>query len=164
LALDAAGGWLYFQALCGRTLYRVPTAALRDTALAAAELAARVLRHADSIVADGLLFAPEGIYATALEENAIRLLDSRGRWRTVAADPRLRWPDSLAMGPDGDLWVTVSQIHLGPQPPAPHGLYRLVRASAGAAPRDKGQIEGKAGKPRGHGRRTEVDKVHGLRR
>ena len=34
---------------------------------------------------------------------------------TIADDERLAWPDSLAISPGGELYVTASQIHLSPR-------------------------------------------------
>ena len=70
IALDSDGGWLYYQALTGRTLYRVPTAALVDDALDADALAGTVERFADSGVSDGLLFGPGGVYVSSIEDGS----------------------------------------------------------------------------------------------
>ncbi|HUV36761.1 MAG TPA: L-dopachrome tautomerase-related protein [Patescibacteria group bacterium] len=128
IALDAAGGWLYFQALTSRTLYRVPTAALRDGTLGTDELAGKVERFAVSGVSDGLLFTPGGIYVSALEEGGIRIVESDGTVRTVVKDPRIIWPDSFARGPGGCVYFTTAQIHLGPDPPTP---YRILAFRTG---------------------------------
>jgi sugar lactone lactonase YvrE len=125
IALDRANGWLYYQALTGRTLYRVPTAALRDPDLSAQDLAARVEKFAASGVADGLLFADGAVYVSALEEGAIKRVDAQGKVHLVVADERILRPDSFARGPDGRIWFTTSQLHLGPHPPAPYRVFRL---------------------------------------
>ncbi|UCE03328.1 MAG: hypothetical protein JSW67_03830 [Candidatus Latescibacterota bacterium] len=126
VALDADGGWLYYQALTGRTLYRVPTAALRDTSLGADGLAAKVERFAKSGVSDGLLFAPEGIYVSALEEGSIKRVSLEGAVETVIQDDRIVWPDSFARGSDGSVWFTTAQIHLGPKPSSPYRILKIV--------------------------------------
>ncbi len=125
IALDAVEGCLYFQALTGRTLYRVPTAALRDESLSSEHLAASVERFAGSGVSDGLLFSHGGIYVSALEEGSIKVVDDRGAVRTVVKDPRIIWPDSFAEGPDGCIYFTTSQIHLGPNPPTPYRIFKI---------------------------------------
>jgi sugar lactone lactonase YvrE len=125
IALDSAEGCLYFQALTGRTLYRVPTAVLRDESLDLEHLAASVERFAESGVSDGLLFGPGGIYVSALEEGSIKIVDSEGAVRTVVKDPRIIWPDSFAKGADGCIYFTTSQIHLGPSPPTPYRILKI---------------------------------------
>ncbi len=111
IALSADGDYLYWQALTGRTLYRIATSALVDAALPAADLAARVERVGENGVSDGLLMDARGrIYITALEENAIKRREADGQVTTVLRDRRLRWPDTLAEGPDGSIYVTTSRI------------------------------------------------------
>jgi sugar lactone lactonase YvrE len=126
IALDLVDGWLYYQALTGRTLYRIPTSALRDESLDAAAVADKVERFAVSGVSDGLLFGPGGIYISALEEGAIKIVDSSGRVNTVVRDDRILWPDSFALAPDGSVWFTTSQIHLGPNPTEPYRILRIL--------------------------------------
>ena len=108
IALDAEGRWLYWQALVGRTLYRVPTAALLDPA---ADAGAQVERVATTFVADGLWMNKRGeLFITDPAANAVRVRAPDGTMRVVAQDPRLRWPDSLAEGADGSIFVTASHI------------------------------------------------------
>ena len=125
VALDQNGGWLYYQALTGKTMYRVTAAALRDDSLSADELASKVERFAESGVSDGLLFGPGGVYVSALEENSIKLVNADGEVTRLATDPRLLWPDSFSPGSDGSIWFTTSQIHLGPNPPSPYRIFKL---------------------------------------
>jgi sugar lactone lactonase YvrE len=129
IALDENDGWLYYQALTGRTLYRIPAKALRETLrdepFDPVKLGERVKVVAKSGVSDGLLYTKRGILVSALEENAIKRVDSKGRVETVIWDPRISWPDSFAEGPDGSLWFTTSQIHLGPNPPTPYRIFRI---------------------------------------
>jgi sugar lactone lactonase YvrE len=130
IALDENDGWLYYQALTGRTMYRIPAKALRETLrddepFDPVKLGEKVRKVAESGVSDGLFYTKRGILVSALEENAIKRVDSKGRVETVIWDPRISWPDSFAEGPDGSLWFTTSQIHLGPNPPTPYRIYRI---------------------------------------
>ena len=54
------------------------------------------------------------LYVTAPEENAVKVRDDRRRSEepptTLVQDDRLRWPDTLAEGPDGSIYVTTSRI------------------------------------------------------
>ncbi len=126
IAYDRTRDLVYFQALTGRTLYRISGAALRDPALDDAALAERVETVAASGPSDGLLWdGADGIFISAIEDDAIK------RWRpegveAVVSDPRIAWPDSFARGPDGSLYVTTSQIHRGPNPAEPYRLLRIT--------------------------------------
>ena len=88
IALSPDRAYLYYQALTGRTMYRVPTEALTDPELATADLAGRVETVGRTGAADGLIFGRDGmLYISALKENAIRRLDPMtGRTEIVAAD------------------------------------------------------------------------------
>jgi len=113
IALSPDGRTLYWQALTGTTLYSVPTAALDDPTLAPGALAARVARVGVNGVADGLLISkvsnPGRMYVTQPELNAVKVR-AGNRLSILVRDPRLRWPDTFAEGPDGSVYVTTSHI------------------------------------------------------
>ena len=113
IAMSRDGTYLYWQAIKGRTLYRIPTAALAATLSdpqALASLPGRVETVGENGPADGLLMASDDrLYITAIEDNAVKLRDARGL-RLLIQDARLRWPDTMAEGPDGALYVTTSRI------------------------------------------------------
>ncbi|MEM7682149.1 MAG: L-dopachrome tautomerase-related protein [Planctomycetota bacterium] len=115
IELSPDGQWLYYHALTGRTLYRIPTEQVRNAQLNDVDRAATVenLGSTGSAI-DGMFMDPSGdLYMTAIERDAIlvRRADS-GRIETFVADERLRWPDSLALAPDGYLYFTTSMRHL----------------------------------------------------
>lgn len=112
IALSPDGATLYWQAIKGRTLYSVPTAALTDASLSAQQLAGRVLVAGENGPADGLLIGRDGkMYVTAPEENAVKVRSSvTDPLRMLVQDARLRWPDTLSEAPDGSVYVTSSRI------------------------------------------------------
>jgi sugar lactone lactonase YvrE len=129
LALDPAGEYLYYQALTGHSLYRIATQWLRDRDLSGVELTEKVELVAASGAADGIAFAPDGnLYLSALEHDAIRRLTPEREVETVVEDPLLAWPDSFAIGPEGWIYVTTSQIHLGPARKDPYRIFRFKPA------------------------------------
>lgn len=112
IALDERGRYLYWHALTGRTLYRIDTRVLSDWDRTRAEIRDAVEPVATTVVSDGLEIDDRGrILHTAIELDAIVAYDpSNGRLEKVAQDPRLSWPDSIAVADDGDLFVTTSRI------------------------------------------------------
>ena len=111
IALDRQGRFLYWQALTGKTLYRLPTNILTNPTVAPARLAAAVTKVGTTNVADGLWMDAKGnIWVTSPEDDSLKLRAPDGTMRTVVQDKRLRWPDSLAEGPDGSIYVTSSHI------------------------------------------------------
>ena len=137
ISLDAEGKWLYFQALTGRTLYRVPAASLADPAVTDEALAAQVEKVAATFAADGLLSDLKGnLFVTDLEHDSVRVRRPDATFATVIQDPRLSWPDSLALDPAGRLYITASQIHRMPgfnggadKREKPFRLFRTVTAA-----------------------------------
>lgn len=113
--LDRRGGWLYYHALTGGTLYRVRVEALDDATLDGAKLAAAVEPLGQTGAADGLRMDSAGrLYITAIEQDAVLSYQPDGTLQTVVQDSRLRWPDSLDIheAPGGrQLYVTASRIH-----------------------------------------------------
>lgn len=117
MALDREGGWLYYKALTGHTLYRVKLEDLEAATRGAnVNLANRVERVGQVPASDGLAFHDGKIYITAIEQDAVVRYDPvQKTTELVAKDKRLKWPDSFAFGPDGTMYVTTSQIHLTPR-------------------------------------------------
>jgi hypothetical protein len=127
IAYDWINDRVYFQALTSRTLYRITGAALRDESLDDAVLGAKVEKVAESGPSDGLLWdTRDGVFISAIEDDAVKHWSPEGGLQTVVADPLIAWPDSFAMGPDGALYLTTSQIHRGPNPPEPYRILRIT--------------------------------------
>ena len=118
---------MYYQALTGRTLYRVPTAALADPELPPSDLAGSVETVGQTGAADGLIFGADGrLYISALEENAIRRLDPlTGGTEIVVAGDLIRWPDTFTRDADGRILFTTAQIHLGRDVTEPYRIFRI---------------------------------------
>lgn len=141
IALSADGEWLYYGPLTGGTIWRVPTAALRDPALDDEAVAAKVERWGPKPTTDGGVMAPDGtLYLTAPELDGIAVLRPDRSLSLLVQDRELlAWPDGLALSPDGQwLYVSCSELHhvIGEDLddlPA-HRPYRLLRVRVGPAP------------------------------
>ncbi|WP_198670753.1 L-dopachrome tautomerase-related protein [Oceanicella sp. SM1341] len=139
IAISADGATLYYCALSSRHLYAVPTALLRDPSVSEAEVQAAVRDLGLKGPSDGLSEDDAGnIYAGDYERNAIARRAPDGTWETLAEDPRLLWPDTMSVGPDGWLYVTANQLH---RQAGFHGgtderrqPYELLRIRIGAGP------------------------------
>ncbi|WP_375458020.1 L-dopachrome tautomerase-related protein [uncultured Enterovirga sp.] len=111
IALSRDGEMLFWQAISSRTLYSIPTAALRDDKLQNPDLEAQVKKAGTTVPADGFWMSSKGtFFVTSPEDNSVKIRQAESRLVTVAQDPKLRWPDSLAEGPDGAIYVTASHI------------------------------------------------------
>jgi sugar lactone lactonase YvrE len=117
IALDTKNGYLYYHALTGHTLYRIKTSYLTDGNLSKSDLESKIENVAQTPAPDGMLEAPDGsVYLTDIEDSAIvRWNAGSGKIQPVIADKRLLWPDTLSWGPNGDLYVTASQIENMPR-------------------------------------------------
>jgi sugar lactone lactonase YvrE len=133
IELSGDGKYLYWQAIKGDELYRIPTAALQGE-----DIEGQVEPYGTNGVNDGLLIArgTDLMYLTSVQDDAIKVRDlSEGPSapvRIVVQDERLRWPDTFGQGPDGTIYVTTSHIQdsafFKPEAPAalPTQLWKVV--------------------------------------
>ncbi len=118
-------GFVYYQALSGRTLYRISQDMLErgESEEARAEAVETLAEVGPS---DGLIAGPDGsIYLSSLEQNAVRVYRPDGTIETIAQDELIAWPDSFSWAPNGDLLVTTSRIHQGAEPKGKYGVLRI---------------------------------------
>ena len=113
IALNPQRTHLYWHALTRRSLFRIPTDALLNESLTAAQVTAQVQRVATTEPSDGMIFDPAGnLYISAIQQNALIRISPPGAQERMVQDPLLKWPDTFALGPDGQLYVTSSQLHI----------------------------------------------------
>lgn len=116
IAISSDGERLYYCPLSSRHLYSVSVEALIDRAQSDEQVAATVQDHGEKGASDGLESDAQGrVYLTEYEHNAILRGQPGGPYETIAHDPRLMWPDTLSVGPEGWLYVTANQLHRQPQ-------------------------------------------------
>ncbi len=126
IAYDPGADMVYYQALTGRTMYRIPGASLRQFQLSEDSVASTVETVGQTGASDGLIFGPDGkIYISALEHDAIFRTTPDGEVETVVQSKAIAWPDSFSFGPSGQLYFTTARIHEGAAPKEPYGIYRI---------------------------------------
>lgn len=115
IAISPDGKTLYYCPLTSRHLYSVSVDALADRTRSDAEVAATVKDLGEKGGAsDGLESDGEGrVYLSDYEHNAIRRRTAAGEIQTLVHDPRVLWPDTLALASDGYLYFTANQIERG---------------------------------------------------
>ena len=113
IVVDPANEWVYYGSVHGTSVFRVRSADLLDLSLPREELHARVERYGEKPPCDGISMDAAGnVYVTDLENNAVGVTAPDGSYRIlVSDDEHLAWPDGFSFGPDGLLYVAVSQLH-----------------------------------------------------
>ena len=128
--------WLYFAALSGSGLFRIPLSDLTNAATPDSQLAAHIERYSEKPLSDGLSIDTAGnVYVTDIEHGAIFRVADDLEPRTLLGSKQIRWPDALSFGPDGWLYVADSALydvilqsrnHIRDQ-----GPYKIFRFQAG---------------------------------
>jgi sugar lactone lactonase YvrE len=116
ITIDPRSDWVYYAASQGTDLWRVRAADLVDATLTDAQLAARIERYGTRPVCDGITIDGAGnVYITDITGFAVGVVDPAGEYRVLYRDEqRLSWPDGMAFGPDGYIYVVANQLHLSP--------------------------------------------------
>jgi sugar lactone lactonase YvrE len=112
IALSSDGATLFYSPLSSRHLFSVPTKLLLDDTANDVALNAAVRDLGEKGASDGMEMDDKGrLYAGDYEHNSIHQRQPDGQWKTIASDPRMLWPDTLSVGPDGYLYFTANQLH-----------------------------------------------------
>ena len=113
ITIDDEHAWVYFGAMHGDDLWRVPAKDLANPKLTLEELVALVERFGDKPVSDGISMDSDGnVYITDVEKNAIGVTSPDGTYRVYAQnDYLLSWPDGISAGPHRWMYATVNQLH-----------------------------------------------------
>ena len=116
IAISNDGKTLYYCPLTSRHLYSVPTDALLNEAMPDSAVGRLVKDLGEKGASDGLESDAQGrIYATNTEQNAILRRNVDGSFETLVSDPRVLWPDTLALATDGHLYFTANQLDRQPR-------------------------------------------------
>ncbi len=114
IALSGDKKTLYWTNLTGNTLYAIETALLRDFSRSEDMLQASV-RVVTSLPSntDGMTADRDGnLYMTGLTLNGLMHRDAEtGDVSRLAYDKTMVWPDTLAWGPNGDLYIATNNLH-----------------------------------------------------
>jgi sugar lactone lactonase YvrE len=114
IALSGDKKTLYWTNLTGNRLLALPTALLRNFKTSeqalnkAVKVVATLPSNTDGMTSD----RANNLIMTALTLNGLMLRDAKGgkvnKWIEL---PNAEWPDTLAWGPDGDLYVVTNHLH-----------------------------------------------------
>ncbi|MBU5926204.1 L-dopachrome tautomerase-related protein [Enterobacter sichuanensis] len=114
IALSPDAGTLYWTVTTGTRAYAVPTAILRQPASTNAQIAEQI-RDLGSVGGntDGLVTDEKGnLYITDVTRNGIVRYDPETHSMSlVAANEEVRWPDTPAIRPNGELIFTSSRLN-----------------------------------------------------
>lgn len=113
IALSGDKQTLYWTNLTGDKLYSVPTTLLRNFTTPEATIRAAVKQQQIPSNTDGLTADRAGnLYLTALTMNGVLKRDAAGNVSTLFQSNEISWPDTLAWGPDGSLYMVSNHLHL----------------------------------------------------
>lgn len=142
IALSGDKKTLYWTNLTGQRLLALPTALIRDFSKTeeqvkqAVQVVATLPSNTDGMTAD----RANNLYMTALGKNGIMKRDAKtGTITMLASSDEISWPDTLAWGPGGALYLVSNHLHLWvdgdmdfDRPKVPN--FRIYRLRLGATP------------------------------
>ena len=111
IALSPVDNKLYYHALTGYSLYRVPAEALETDLRDETKLVKQVEKVGTTPAPDGMIFDKEGnLYMADLERNAVSYRTPNGDIKILIQDERIKWPDTFTMDGDDSLIFTDSLL------------------------------------------------------
>ena len=109
IAIDPNFEYVYFGALNGRTIYRVPAASFDDDE----KLKSDIKKFGTKSFCDGMAVdSNENVYITNIEKTEIGVFNKKDGFKTLATLPKGQsWPDGLYVANDGYVYGTVDQLN-----------------------------------------------------
>ncbi|MGC5746306.1 L-dopachrome tautomerase-related protein [Chryseobacterium sp. NFX27] len=115
IAIDATMEWIYFGALGGHTIFRIPTQYLADENFTDSQLSQKIEYYTAKPKSDGIKINGKGeVFITDVENNAIGIATPIGYSILVQDRALLSWPDGLALSANGYLYITSNQLQNKP--------------------------------------------------
>ncbi|WP_316836522.1 L-dopachrome tautomerase-related protein [Pedobacter nutrimenti] len=112
ISIDKEMKWIYYGAMGGHQIYRIPAAAVADERLNNELLAAQIESYAKKPKTDGFKVGNNGeVYVTDIEQNAVGIATPKGYTILAQDEKLLSWPDGLALSKDGYLYIVANQLH-----------------------------------------------------
>lgn len=111
IALNPVDNKLYYHALTGYTLYRVPKEALENGMKDETNLVKQVEKLGATPAPDGMIFDRNGnLYMADLERNAVSYRTPDGEMKILIQDERIKWPDTFTIDQKNNLIFTDSLL------------------------------------------------------
>jgi sugar lactone lactonase YvrE len=111
LALSPVDDKLYYHALSGYNLYRVPSNALDPDMRDETQLVKQVEKLGVTPAPDGMIFDRQGnLYMADLERNAVSYRTPDGQMKILIQDERIKWPDTFTIDKENNLIFTDSLL------------------------------------------------------
>lgn len=109
IAISPVDNKLYYHALTGYQLYRVPTKELSQTVRDETQLVKKIEKLGVTPAPDGMIFDKKGnLYMADLERNAVSYRTPDGDMKILIQDERIQWPDSFVIDEKNNLIFTDS--------------------------------------------------------
>ena len=113
ITISSDYSYVYYGALNGEKVYRVPTEVLRDFSLTEVEMEAAVSFYGPKAVSDGIsIDDANNVYVSDVNNYGIGVTKPNGEYELLFSDPRIVWPDGFSCGGDGMMYVTINKLHL----------------------------------------------------
>ncbi len=108
IAIDPSFEWLYFGALNGKKVYRVPASSFVNEK----EVIKNIKEYAPKSYSDGIkVDKNQNVYITDIEKQAIGVSNKDG-YRIIATLPEGQsWPDGVEIGNDGYVYAVINQLN-----------------------------------------------------
>lgn len=115
IALSPVDNKLYYHALSGYTLYRVPVSELDNQSKDETRLVKKIENLGATPAPDGMIFDKDGnLYMADLERNAVSYRTPDGDMKILIQDERIKWPDTFTIDGENNLIFTDSLLQDAP--------------------------------------------------